>query len=207
MGLSAVAAHGAWMKLFLFDVDGTLIRGTRGAGGLPGVPYDTVDPLPGRRERLQGLHDLGHKLGMVTNQGGVAMGYQTEGQVIGKMLEVRNRLFPRDCNVYFEVCYTHPKAKIDHYLSFCAGCGGVLGPRIATLETCEKCGGTGDAFRKPSPGMLLHAMDKADVSPDQTTFVGDMESDRQAAAAAGIAYWDAEEFFNVDRLLEDFRVT
>jgi phosphoglycolate phosphatase-like HAD superfamily hydrolase len=49
--------------------------------------------------------------------------------------------------------------------------------------------------RKPSPTMLYEAMRIHEAAPAETVFVGDMNSDRDAAVAAGVAYFDAEEFF------------
>jgi histidinol phosphatase-like enzyme len=51
-------------------------------------------------------------------------------------------------------------------------------------------------YRKPGPGMLLEAMCVHRSDPETTWFVGDMESDELAARAAGIRYFDQEEFFS-----------
>ena len=48
--------------------------------------------------------------------------------------------------------------------------------------------------RKPQPAMLLEIAERFGVSPDQTLFVGDAETDRQAAEAAGCRFCWAEEF-------------
>ena len=49
--------------------------------------------------------------------------------------------------------------------------------------------------RKPKPGMLLEAMEDAGVSADETIFVGDFETDEQAAENAGVRFYWAEVFF------------
>ncbi len=49
--------------------------------------------------------------------------------------------------------------------------------------------------RKPSPTMLLVQIAAWDVRPSETLYVGDMESDRQAAEAAGCAFMWAKDFF------------
>jgi len=44
--------------------------------------------------------------------------------------------------------------------------------------------------------MLLQAIQEADIPVMQTLYVGDMDSDREAAQRAGVAYMPAAEFFN-----------
>jgi len=51
--------------------------------------------------------------------------------------------------------------------------------------------------KKPNPGMLLEWMREFGVSPVDTVFVGDSESDRQAAEAAGCRFQWADEFRGV----------
>jgi histidinol-phosphate phosphatase family protein len=50
--------------------------------------------------------------------------------------------------------------------------------------------------RKPAPGMLERIMRYYGVPPRRTLFVGDTETDREAAEAAGAAFRDAELFFS-----------
>jgi D-glycero-D-manno-heptose 1,7-bisphosphate phosphatase len=49
--------------------------------------------------------------------------------------------------------------------------------------------------RKPAPGMLLALMYRLGYPPEETVFVGDQESDRLAALAAGCGFVWAEVFF------------
>ncbi len=49
--------------------------------------------------------------------------------------------------------------------------------------------------RKPKPGMLNSLMSQLGFSASDTMFVGDSETDRQAAQAAGCAFVWAHEFF------------
>lgn len=49
--------------------------------------------------------------------------------------------------------------------------------------------------RKPKPGMLWALMGFWFVAPSHTLYVGDMESDRLAAEAAGVDFMWAEDFF------------
>jgi beta-phosphoglucomutase-like phosphatase (HAD superfamily) len=52
------------------------------------------------------------------------------------------------------------------------------------------------AWRKPKPGMLLEACRTFEVGPDEAVFVGDHETDAQAAAAAGMRFVYAARFFD-----------
>lgn len=167
--------------LYIFDFDGTLIRSfMREEAGKHGTElkadvYDVVEVLPGRAEALRRLLTVeGHALAAATNQGGVAFGYQTVGQVALKMERVVEALGLQPYEMPVYVCHHHPKATADpdHWRDP-AGC----------------------QRRKPAPGMLLEAMNDLGFSTRQTVYVGDMDTDKLAAGAAGIAYVDAEEFF------------
>lgn len=49
--------------------------------------------------------------------------------------------------------------------------------------------------RKPQPGMLLDIMKRFDMPAAETIMVGNADTDRQAANAAGVEFVWAEEFF------------
>ena len=56
-------------------------------------------------------------------------------------------------------------------------------------------------WRKPQPGMLLQAMNDADVLPSETLFVGDFNTDYEAAAHAGCSFAWADEFFGRETIV------
>lgn len=68
------------------------------------------------------------------------------------------------------VAFGHPHAKIDRYK-------------------------VDDGRRKPGPKMLEQAMETHDATRHNTLYVGDMDTDQQAAEAAHIAYYHANTFF------------
>jgi histidinol-phosphate phosphatase family protein len=76
-------------RAVLLDRDGTLVHG---------VPYngdpDAVQPVPGAREALDRLRDVGLRIGVVTNQSGVARGLLTRQQVDAVNAAVEARLGP-----------------------------------------------------------------------------------------------------------------
>ncbi len=64
----------------------------------------------------------------------------------------------------------------------------------------EKVGNAewGKSWRKPEPGMLFRAVLDYAVELSDCVFVGDMETDREAAANLGIEYLEADELFALD---------
>lgn len=160
-------------KSFSEDAGGKLedrCASCKGKGTVFGEPkpYGDVKVLPGRRERLAILRAEGHTIAVVTNQGGVAFGHQTEDEVNAKLTAALEALDIQAAGIY--VCFAHPQATVEGYRE-------------------------GHERRKPSPSMLLTAMNEYGYAPGETVFVGDLDTDRQAAEAAGVRYIDAEEFF------------
>lgn len=161
-------------RLYVFDVDGTLIRGF-----MEGLPYDHVELLPGRLERLRDLASEGAEFAVATNQAGCGFGHQTVEQIrakMGRVLAEVEWFCGRPFSVH--ICHHHPHSKAEEWRG-----------TEAQLRR-----------RKPGPGMLEDAMRAHRVLPSQTTFVGDMETDRGAAEAAGVRYSDEAEFFGAGRL-------
>lgn len=163
--------------LYLFDVDGTLIRSFLREGDTA-HDYDDVELLEGRRDAILSLAAEGVKarlhvaFGLVTNQAGVAMGYQTPDQVRAKMARVVAALeFFGGAPFSIHICMHHPDAKLPEWRQ----------------KPCVR--------RKPNPGMIAEAMDAHRVFPDDTLFVGDMDTDAVAARSARVDYVDAGAFF------------
>jgi HAD superfamily hydrolase (TIGR01662 family) len=89
-----VSGHPARRPLFdavLFDRDGTLVVD---------VPYngdpERVEPMPGAREALDRLRAAGLKVGVVTNQSGIARGLFSETQMAGVHARIDELLGPFD---------------------------------------------------------------------------------------------------------------
>lgn len=177
--------NGIEKALVLLDLDGTLIRSFV-TDGKASMSYSEVEVLPGRVEKLREIIESGAAIGLVTNQGGVAFGYQTEDQVktrIGKAIAMLGLLA---VSPWVYVCYSHKRAENEKY-------------RVNLHR------------RKPEPGMLLEAMSdvfetgaSTDAPPyividqeflDKTVYVGDMDTDALAAVGAGVDYVDAATFF------------
>ena len=128
--------QGGFTHAVLFDRDGTLVVD---------VPYNgdpaAVRPMPGAREALDRLRAAGLKVGVVTNQSGVARGLITQRQMERVNAEVERLLGPFDT---WQVC-PHDDS---------AGCGcrkpapGLITSAAAALGTTpDRCVVVGDIGR------------------------------------------------------------
>lgn len=179
--------------LVLFDLDGTLIRSYLRDGERV-ADYGVVETLRGSRTTIEALLFRGVGVAIVTNQGGPAFGYTGTMDVADKLraaqvgLGIGGRFtaeteFPAITRPRISQI---PRARPPRM--YCA-----LHHPNASVSTW-RCG-SGDEWRKPGPGMLLEAMRDWETTAQRTLMVGDMDSDREAAAGAGCAYRDAAEFF------------
>ncbi|HEY7781766.1 MAG TPA: HAD-IIIA family hydrolase, partial [Ktedonobacterales bacterium] len=158
----------AGRRALFVDLDGT-VRDTRSGRVHPLEPWDQY-LLPGVKERLGAYRERGYAVVGVTNQGGVAHGVLTEADVRAINHHLAERLAPGlfDLILY---CPYHPRGRLPRY-------------RRAS------------ASRKPGPGMAFEARDRLGLDLAVSIMVGDMETDRAFATAAGIGrfFW-ASAFF------------
>jgi len=170
--MNAAQAVGHY-DLFLFDLDGTLISSYMENED---KDYHTWEVLPGREQVIKALRDDQNKrVAIVTNQGAVAYGYVTEEDFVRKYVQVTEILGTMD--MFF--CYAMPG-----------------GQRTREEAAKQPDNPAWDVHRrKPSAKMLLEAMALAGVTQDRTVYVGDMDTDEQAATNAGVDNIKAEDFF------------
>lgn len=155
------------MTLYIFDIDGTLLEGVQdGDRTRPPNRLDEQRFKPGVVARCHYLLSQRHMLAVCTNQGGVAFGFMTPTTVHLMVQAVADAIGA----TVWAVCVVHPKGRVPE----------------ATRES---------SYRKPSPGMLQYLMDASGVLPEDTVFIGDMDTDREAAEAAGVRFEWAHEFF------------
>jgi histidinol-phosphate phosphatase family protein len=152
-------------RLLLLDRDGTL---NSSLGDRPPNRPDEVELLPGVARKLHRLASMGWRSVIVSNQGGIAFGYQTHRQAWATHQAVLDALPVRIEASY--LCPHHPKGTEALYAVDCPN-------------------------RKPAPGALLEAMARFQAEPQDCLFVGDRDSDYGAAAAAGITFAWAKDFF------------
>jgi D-glycero-D-manno-heptose 1,7-bisphosphate phosphatase len=153
------------VRILFLDRDGTLNRSLNGRS--PNNPA-RVELLPNVDATLAVYADEGWRLVIVTNQGGVAFGYLSEDEAWAVHQAVLDRLsVPVDASY---LCPHHPRGNVSPYNIDC--------PR-----------------RKPNPGAILEALARFGARSQDCLFVGDRESDRQAAAAARVPFQWAHDFF------------
>lgn len=142
----------------LVDRDGVLNR--RVVGGYVLEPSG-LEPLDGLLPALRAATDAGVAIAVVSNQGAVSRGMLSAG----RLQEVNDRLLRHLAARHVRVaavyaCPHHPAA-----------------PRVED-RVC--------ACRKPQPGLLLAAAADLGLDLGRSVMVGDQESDRAAARAAGV---------------------
>lgn len=153
-------------KALFLDLDHTVIRPLGGRT----FPKDADDWewMPGMIDALKseiaaagGWQQV--KFILVTNQGGVALGYQTEHEVEAKLRRIRQELGEAvGCPIH---SYTSYKADYD---------------------------------RKPNPGMAYKAALEFELDLPECMMIGDMDSDREFAIAAGIErYMDVQKYLPI----------
>jgi D-glycero-D-manno-heptose 1,7-bisphosphate phosphatase len=108
-------------------------------------------------DTLKQLQNRGYLLIVATNQGGLAKGWYTE-QDLDKMHSHLRALYKEHGVEFTDIFYCphHPE-----YTGVC------------------DC-------RKPKPGLLLQAIEKYNIDPAQSYFIGDRERDVEAGTAAGV---------------------
>lgn len=180
----------------LFDLDGTLIEGYMDRAD---KDFSVVNLLPNVLTKVKHLKwNTGNNIAIVTNQAGVAFGYNTEEDVqrklcaVGAALEygwielhdgsaepitldtgARGELGRGVLQIY--VCYEHPKAKLPQYQ--------------------ENYDAPTENRRKPSPNMIREAFEIGGYT-QYCLMVGDRPEDEAAAKNAGVPFQWAKDFFN-----------
>jgi D-glycero-D-manno-heptose 1,7-bisphosphate phosphatase len=139
-----------------FDKDGTLIEN---------VPYNVdctkIKLLPWARQATTLLHEAGYKIVVITNQGGVALGYFTAAAIAGVECLVREMLAEAQVPLAgFYYCPHHPQGVVPEYSTIC------------------DC-------RKPRPGLIRQAAQDLEIDLSRSWFIGDILDDVEAGHRAG----------------------
>jgi len=116
-----------------------------------------VTIIDGATEAIASLTKAGWLLIVVTNQAGVARGVFTEGDIE----KVHNRIdsLVGPIERYYYCCY-HPEGELEEWKG-------------------------SHPWRKPSPGMLLQAVEDFDIDIEASWMIGDTARDIQAGQAVG----------------------
>lgn len=175
------------IQLIIFDLDGTLAQS------------QTERLLAGVNNFFQLIFQrecpLRPKIAIATNQGGVGLRYWMERDHFGKPGP-----YPTEDQI---------EERLSHLFAG-LGCDSQV-PVYVSYRYQNKQGNWSPVppgeehnprwlsnWRKPSPGMLLQAMQDANVAPTDTVYVGDRDEDQAAAHAARCFFWQASEFFTQD---------
>ena len=152
----------------ILDRDGTLVDVVRDeeTGAMsPAFHPSQLRLLPGVPEGLRTLRDAGFRLCIATNQPGPAKGQYSVDAVTRTNQALLDELAKIGVTIAaLEVCVHHPT--------------GGPGGDPALVGPC--------ACRKPLPGMLVRAMQRASLDPSRTWMVGDSRADLEAGRAAGL---------------------
>jgi D-glycero-D-manno-heptose 1,7-bisphosphate phosphatase len=158
--------------LLFLDLDGTVRQGKDDDLGRFVNGPDDVVIFPEAIEMMRRWVARDGRIIGVTNQGGVSEGHMSLDYCMETTAETHVQ-----CDLMFELIVTatwHP------------GSENPLGSPW---------------FRKPSPGMIFHALDQLgdrypeeDYSPELSLFVGDRETDRICAERAGVPFMWASEW-------------
>ncbi|TSD66204.1 HAD family hydrolase [Inquilinus sp. KBS0705] len=106
---------------------------------------------------LKELQDRGYMLLVATNQGGLAKGWYTENE-LSKMHQHLKEVYQQHGVEITDFFYC------PHHPNFTGDCD----------------------CRKPKPGLLLQGIEKYNVDPALSYFIGDRERDVEAGTAAGV---------------------
>ncbi len=144
-------------KAVFFDRDGVLNRD---------IAYlhraEDLEWIPGAKKLVAALCQEGVRLFVVTNQSGVARGYFPEEDV-RRLHDFMNAELKKSGGAITEFFY----------------CPHLPGAAVSVYDKDCDC-------RKPKPGMILRAMEKYDLAPEDCVLIGDSPRDIEAAEAAGV---------------------
>jgi len=108
-------------------------------------------------DALKTLQDKGYLLLVATNQGGIAKGWYTEEELAKMHAELKKQYHAHGVEIK-DIFYC------PHHPDFTGDCD----------------------CRKPKPGLLLQGIEKYDLDPSKSYFIGDRERDVEAGTAAGV---------------------
>jgi histidinol-phosphate phosphatase family protein len=118
---------------------------------------DGVRIVSGAKEAISSLADAGWLLIVVTNQAGVARGVFTEEDIENVHDRIDSLVGPIERYYY---CCHHPEGVLEQWRA-------------------------DHPWRKPSPGMLLQAIEDYNIDASSSWMIGDTARDIQAGQAAG----------------------
>jgi D-glycero-D-manno-heptose 1,7-bisphosphate phosphatase len=164
--------------LFL-DLDGTVRRSKSGKTFIEGP--DDIELIPGMERIIHRYREQGYLVIGISNQGGVAHGFKTHGDVSIEIAATVS-LFANNPFYTIKCCMHEQTGKVEPY--------------------CHR-----SLLRKPDIGMLVlveHDVynDGFVIDYDNSLFVGDRPEDEECAKRAGITFRSADSFLNEPHVFE-----
>lgn len=168
-------------RLYIFDLDGTL------------APFNSDELYADASEwiRRNVMHPA-HSICIATNQGGIGLRYWMERDSFGEPNK-----YPTLASFKLRIEGLFPHKMRRPVVFMCARYQSRKGTWSPVPKDVDTQDGTWkEDWRKPQPGMLVHAMTIFLTTPEQTLMIGDSEEDRLAAITAGCDFQWAWQFFD-----------
>ena len=155
-------------RLYIFGKNGTICKSVIQKSGKSSPPntLDEQDYWPDVADVCFGLRLQGHRLAVVSNEGGVAFGIFSADDA-NLLVKAAADYIAADA---YRVCCNHPKGNTPPY-------------------------NTDSPNRLPQPGMLVELMHELGFLPSETTFVDDWDTSKRAAELIGCEFIFAHQFF------------
>lgn len=167
-------------EAIIFDLDGVLVRSF------------TTKPLPGAKERIAALKVQGVPIAIATNQAGPLWRYVTgdqkypdAAQIVDNFRTIIDALGLQDVHWFVSIGDKRVQEMVG-FQRYQVAYAEIYPSLMNPFRECLHIGS--HEWRKPAPDMLLAIARHFNVNPANCLFVGDMETDRQAAAAAGMQF-------------------
>lgn len=160
------------MKLFLFDLDGTL-RQTKSGMTFINNPTDQ-QPTPGSQKALIYYTAKGFACHGITNQGGVAAGHKSLESAFMEQ-QITLSMFPQLQSIL--MCSDYD-GKVCHRIY----------PGQDAFDISGKYPDLIGTYRKPFAGMANHLLISNEVAASECWMAGDRTEDMACAIAAGIRF-------------------
>lgn len=173
--------------LIIFDLDSTLVR----------LHGDENSFMPGMKNALKSLPaDI--KIALASNQGGVGLrrwfeigGFGDDYDHLPQQSSVEDRV-TKIARAVETLTGKVPVVCVSYRFQSRKGNWSTV-PAEGLDRDGEILPEWSEEWRKPGPGMLRYAINHFQVAPEKTLMVGDLESDREAAEAAGTAFAESRE--------------
>jgi histidinol phosphatase-like enzyme len=184
------------IKGLFSDLDGTLV-----------VPWKTT-PLPGAVDVLRVLRERSVQIGVGTNQAGPAWRaitgqtkFPTEAQVASNILEIAETLQLKQ-DLWIISLYDPRLAVGRDENEVAEAMRGILRTMLSLLQPhlLRVVASISPDFRKPNPGMLDYAQTEWRLPRAEMAYLGDMDTDQQAAENAKMRFFHASQ---IQTLLEE----